>query len=135
MTGDYVATEQRRGAIVGQDNPAADRDYLISLLLVPPDGAGWRGLLQLVPDRLIVAPDGLTDYLDALASLHFGSLEQCAATVFDDLNNELVPRWLCLTLTGAGRSVRLQDSQPNWRNEDLLRAALAEDRAELLSQS
>tara|TARA_R110002167_G_scaffold102519_4_gene265899 strand:- start:1297 stop:1722 length:426 start_codon:yes stop_codon:yes gene_type:complete len=125
----FAANQRRRECIVCSDNPASDRDYLVEIgvsgLRAPACGAAARGRILLVPDRLIVAPDGLSAYLETLGKMPFASLEAMAAVMFDDLNNQIIPRWLSLILGGGGRTVTLRDCQPNWRNEALLSALIA----------
>lgn len=127
--GDYAETLRRREAIACRDNPFGDRDYVVALPFVlppaqPGEGAG-EGRILMVPDRLIVGPEGLERYLAALAAARFDSPEARAGSMFDDLNNQLIPRWLWLRLEEGGRGVILQERQPNWRNDDLLTGLFA----------
>lgn len=119
----FAETLRRREAIACADNPSPDRDYLVSLqfdlALPPPNAAACLGRLVLVPDRQILAPDGLDAYLALLAPEAGHGLEATAVRMFDDLNNQLIPRWISLSLSDGRRSVKLQDGQPSWRNDSL----------------
>lgn len=120
----FAHTARRREAIVCADNPAPNRDYVVSLLFALPDGEPrpWHGQMIMVPDRQILACDGLDGYLDIVATEAGRGLEALTVTMFDDLNNQLIPRWLSLSLSDGSRTVCVQDGQPNWRNEALLTA-------------
>jgi len=84
--------------------------------------------LRYVPDRLILAGAAVEAYLAALGSEPWGSLEALAAAALEDLNNELVARWLHLTVRVEHRAgkrheahrVTLEDRQPGWDNPELL---------------
>lgn len=119
----FAETLRRREAIGCTDNPSPDRDYLVSLqfdLALPSPNAGaCLGQLVMVPDRQILAPDGLDAYLALVASEAGHALEAMAVRMFDDLNNQLIPRWISLSLSDGRRSVKLQDGQPSWRNDSL----------------
>lgn len=121
---DFAETLRRRESIVCADNPAPDRDYVVSLLFdvkaSPPNA--WRGRLIMVPDRLILAADGLATYLTVAAPDVRLGLEALTVQMFDDLNNQIIPRWLSMCLSDGSRTAILQDGQPNWHNDTLLAA-------------
>lgn len=121
----------RRGHLAVAPNPSPGSDYVVTHLgrLGIAGQASEAALcLRYVPDRLILAGDAVEAYLAALGDQRWGSLEELAATAFDDLNNELVARWLHLSLSverGAANHhqahrVTLEDRQPGWDNPDLL---------------
>jgi hypothetical protein len=123
MTGDPMpSTTSRRARLSTAANPAPWHDYRI----------GWSGTLacgtrvavDLVPDRRVLTEDGFAGYLDALDAAPWPTLEALTTTVLDDLNNELVPRWVRVAATrSAGRTVHgvtIEDRQPDWSNPGLL---------------
>ncbi len=77
--------------------------------------------LRYVPHRYVLAPDGLDRYVDAIRTDTWINPESFALAVLDDLNNELVPRWLGIHAKfGDHQAVVLEDQQPRWSNPDLL---------------
>lgn len=116
----------RRELLAVAANPAPRLDYLVALV---GDLAGELGEVRLtvryVPDRLILAPPAFVAYLAALGGAEWPSLEALAAAVLDDLNNELVARWVQVAAeaeaaAGLRHVVVLEDRQPRWDNRVLL---------------
>jgi len=86
--------------------------------------------LSYVPYKNILAAETFADYLTELPVPDdtASALETSAAVILDDLNNELVPRWLQLVLTrhradGTVQRVLVEDKQPRWNNKVLLSRA------------
>lgn len=80
--------------------------------------------LRYVPDRDVLIPQSLTAYLAALA-LHLPeSLEETAQTVLEDINDQVIPCWLEVTLSLSAdnieHQVRIEDRQPRWQDRGLL---------------
>lgn len=80
--------------------------------------------LRYVPDRDVLTPEGLATYVDALAKATFASLEETAQTILEDINDQVIPSWLEITLRrSAGEmhhEVRIEDRQPGWNDRGLL---------------
>jgi 7-cyano-7-deazaguanine reductase len=118
--------KERREHLATEPNPDARLDYVVSLNgQAPLMGSGHaRAALLYVPDKLILKAGSLARYLEALAEAPWESLEAVAVTVRDDINNEVVPRWLQITVSApAGEhshGVMLEDRQPRWDNPALL---------------
>jgi 7-cyano-7-deazaguanine reductase len=121
----------RRNHLSLQDNPDSHIDYVTSLSGEVNLAAVDKPLLlqlRYVPDRVILEPASFIAYLAHLSVQDWDSLERLATTILDDMNNELVARWVQVTIDsgsatdGAPRHHRvfLQDSQPNWNNAELL---------------
>lgn len=116
---------RRRAALAASANPAPRHDYAISLAasFAGPDGTVLHLEVRYVPDRVIIRPDCLKPYLDRL-SAGGGGKEDLALAVLDDLNNEVVPRWIEVTISadsdGTAHRVVMQDRQPQWDNPALL---------------
>lgn len=126
---------ERRGArrrhLAVRANPSPGIDYVISYegRLDSTSPVGEAALeLRYVPDRLVLEERAFAAYLSVLSGEEFGALEEAAAILLDDLNNELVARWLHLSLsveTAKGATVRshhvaLEDRQPGWENSELM---------------
>ncbi|CAK0741762.1 conserved hypothetical protein [uncultured Gammaproteobacteria bacterium] len=103
-------------------NPDCRHDYLVRLN--GTTGAQpMRVTVRYVPDRVIVVAGALTRYcelLDKAFASEEAVPEVLAITVLDDFNNQLVPRWVEITVTGHGHRVVIEDRQPNWDNPVLL---------------
>lgn len=104
-------------AIVVLTNPAPHHDYLVELGGATADGAALR--IRYVPDRVVMDAAAAAPWLAGFA----GGLEAVALRVLDDLNNELVPRWVEVTAerdTPVHHRVVAEDRQPGWDNPHLL---------------
>jgi 7-cyano-7-deazaguanine reductase len=112
-------------------NTGVRLDYVVSLdghMAPADDGAPTRVGLRYVPDRLVLDPAALGRYLGALGATGRSSLEAVAAMILDDVSNEVVPRWVKVTVSApdAGHpgidhhGVMLEDRQPGWDNPALL---------------
>lgn len=119
---------ERRQLLLTSANPRPGLDYLgLHRQMLPADvlPAGTPVpvtiAFRFVPDRLILGAEALPRYGAVLASQDWTSPEALAAAVFDDLNNELVPRWLNMRLdAGDSHRVVLEDRQPGWDTPHLL---------------
>lgn len=126
MGSDDQAREQRRATLAVAANPRSDIDYLVGLgraldaVMVAGASAAVRLELRYVPDRDVLPGTAWPGYADGLGRQPWPDLESLATTAFDDLINELVPRWLRLQATAGDHVVVLQDQQPNWQNPGLL---------------
>jgi NADPH-dependent 7-cyano-7-deazaguanine reductase QueF len=112
----------RRDYVTTIDNPNTRIDYVVSLSGVMTDLC--RVEVRYIPDASILTPDALATYLHTLANLTWTHLEEIAASIVSDLNNELVPRWVQITVAGTNDAfthrVTLEDRQPRWDNPVLL---------------
>ncbi len=105
----------RRLLLDTASNPAARQESLISWSGRLTDGRGLS--LEYVPDRRILSPTAFAAYLKALDATDWPTLEALVSTMLDDINNELVPRWVRVTGNQEGtvaHKVSLRDSQPGW---------------------
>jgi len=118
-----------REAINVARNQRTDFDYIVQrrdqVLVDEITGVDKKEIvvfLHFVPDRHILAPnDGLSSYYDKIGHEIWGSPEEFAQSIVDDLNNELVPRWLRLQVRFAdGHELIFEDRQPKWHNDGLL---------------
>jgi len=118
---------RRRAVLRLRDNARERIDFVVTLATPLPVPVGpaaadpsARLTLRYVPDREILEPACLDDYLAQLAAEDWAGPEDLAATLFDDVNNQLVPRWLHLALTAGAVRIDLHDRQPEWDNPGLL---------------
>jgi len=118
---------RRRAALRLADNPRSQIDYVITLdfaaagrAQAPVAAPSGRFRLRYVPDRDILEPACTDAYLAELAGHDWPDAATLAAAVFDDLNNQLVPRWLHLGMIDGDVRIDLYDCQPHWDNPGLL---------------
>ncbi|MBC8239682.1 MAG: hypothetical protein ISR50_01180 [Alphaproteobacteria bacterium] len=116
---------QRRDCLQTVANPATDRDRVSILSGELPTSSLLGGTpihldLRYIADRDIIAATALAHYFQAAAQEPCETLEAYADMVLNDLNNELVPRWIWLRLQGNGHQVIQQDRQPGWNDPGLL---------------
>lgn len=117
---------ERRRHLEFHANPASGRDYLVTLQARMSDGRTVT--LSYVPDRAVAEPESFAKYVEALEILAWPCLEHLGAAMLEDLANVLVPRWACIELMAETRHplqhrVRLEERQPQWRNDALVSGA------------
>ena len=127
----------RRDILAPAPNPDDRLDTLASLRGVlsvfAPGEKPVTVEIHYVPDKMILGPGPFDAYLKHLDAEDWDSLEACGHAILDDVNNELVPRWVQVRLTAStehygGRGltgclehrVMLEDRQPRWNNPQLL---------------
>ncbi|MPY74118.1 MAG: hypothetical protein GEU87_07640 [Alphaproteobacteria bacterium] len=106
-------------------NPRADIDYAVAF-----DGrTGGGGLVQLtfVPDKLLLEAGAFDAYLAGFDADAASAVEPLALDILDDINNEIVPRWVrvVVSMPRDGSAARMhkvvaEDRQPNWDNPRIL---------------
>ena len=109
--------------LVVRNNPRVELDFVVIL-----DGgvhAGNRIEMRYVPDKLILAHPSFGSYLANLADRGEAPPEAIALTVLDDINNEVVPRWIQVTVASTDaqpptQRTIVEDRQPNWANHGIL---------------
>ena len=122
---------KRRSLLLCNRNPDTKLDYIISITghMANPELSGNSAVhLNYVPDKTILKPASFGRYLDAIGTIELGSLEERAAIIINDINNELVARWVQLSISAPDQvqhgidrhEVMLEDRQPNWDNVGLL---------------
>ena len=123
--------QSRRALLICDSNPNNRSDYLISLggSVMMEDHGTFDIRVTYVPGSYILNVTSFHSYLLELANFPEMTPERCGKTLLEDANNELVPRWVRVTLigrptvktTGSYRCL-FQDSQPNWSNPSLTAA-------------
>jgi 7-cyano-7-deazaguanine reductase len=119
----------RRTLIATGANPDPRLDYVVEL----EGSVAARGntvpiaiSLRYIPDKDILEPASFSRYLEALASIDWPSLEELAVTLLSDVNNEVVARWVHVSLSTPAsqgldsHSVMIEDRQPKWDNSHIL---------------
>lgn len=121
-----ISTEitTRRARLRVDANPSATLDYL-NVLEGNAHCADAHLTLRYVPDKQILLPVSFNEYLSALSVSADESLERLAVAVLEDINNEVVPRWVQIAArrtadTGDTQTILIEDRQPKWENPALL---------------
>lgn len=115
---------ERRQLIKTLDNPNKALDYIITLKQSIP-AQELELTVRYIPDKLIIEKTAFTTYVAELLTRESSSLEAIASTLLEDLNNELVCRWLQVDCSQSlqnetSHCVLLEDKQPQWENTALL---------------
>lgn len=119
----------RRTLIATGTNPDPRLDYVVGLegsIATAGNTVPIAINLRYIPDKVIVEPASFSRYLEALASIDWPSLEELAVTLLSDVNNEVVARWVHVSLSTPAsqgldtHTVMLEDSQPKWDNPRIL---------------
>jgi 7-cyano-7-deazaguanine reductase len=115
---------KRQARLTYHGNPRGNLDYIVML-----EGRvahfGHHIRLTYVPDKLLLAAGSFQAYMDAFDATAPTMIELLAFEILDDINNEIVPRWVQVVITtghGAGspQKVIVEDRQPNWDNPHIL---------------
>jgi Enzyme related to GTP cyclohydrolase I len=112
----------RREHLGTSENLNAKVDYVV--ILSGTISEARRVDIRYIPDVAILKPESLSTYLVTLGTMNWENLEALGLTILNDLNNELVPRWVQVmvsgTSAGLAHRVTLEDRQPRWDNPALL---------------
>ncbi len=126
-----IDAKERRGLLATQSNPGSRLDYVSALdgrIASAGDAKPATVGVRYVPDKRILDPATFGRYLEALGTLGWASLEEVAVTILDDINNEVVTRWVQVAVSAPdgghpgvdNHGVVLEDRQPSWDNPALL---------------
>ncbi len=113
--GDDCGRLTRRQWLGSTPNPAPRLDTQVCWSGTLADGRALT--LEYVPDRRVLRPDAFAAYLDSLNAAPWPTLEALVSAILDDINNELVPRWVRVSGTQNGavsHRVTASDRQPGW---------------------
>jgi hypothetical protein len=117
---------------------ALDRRLLLAVMPAPAPGLTTMATLSAtldntvalaisyVPDQLVLTRAGFDAYVSALAIGALPMPEALAAMVASDVANELVPRWLRVTVNSqsggvVNHSVTVEERQPGWDQPSLFK--------------
>ena len=121
---------ERRGHLTSTANPDKKLDYIVTLEGHLPNSHSHSRhiVLRYVPDRDVLDAKAFGAYLEALATDTWNTPEDLAVTVLTDINNEIVARWIQVSLrvpelqhhAVQTHAVVIEDRQPGWDNAGLL---------------
>jgi len=128
-----MSIDQRRRLLSTTANPESKLDYIVKLRgRIGTTLSTRQATIQLryVPDRFVIEDTAFRQYLDALADADWSTIEELAALILHDLNNEIVARWTQVQVDAAKtshaegserqHSVTIEDRQPHWDNPEIL---------------
>lgn len=120
----------RRELLRTMPNPDPTSDYVVRFEVesAPSSDLGpLNFVVRYVPDKVLLDPSYLSEYLRALTQPEWSCLEALALAMRDDFGNELIPRWIEIvvsplnaSLENMRHSVLVKDRQPQWDNPRLL---------------
>jgi 7-cyano-7-deazaguanine reductase len=112
----------RRERLETRENRNNKIDYLVTLQVTISKSFGV--VIRYIPDLAILDTAAVNNYFATLGAINWENLEELGLTILNDLNNELVPRWVQVTVSGTSAGiahcVTLEDRQPRWDNPALL---------------
>ena len=112
----------RREHLETGENLNAKIDYVVTLSGTISETC--RVDIRYIPDLTVLKPASLNTYLSTLSALGWDHLEALGLAILNDLNNEVIPRWVQITVWGKSADmahrVTLEDRQPRWDNPALL---------------
>lgn len=120
----------RRDLLRTMPNPDPISDYVVRFEIesTPSFALGpLKFVARYVPDKVLLDPSCLNEYLLALTQPEWPALEALALAMRDDFGNELIPRWIEIVVSpldasidNLRHSVLVKDRQPQWDNARLL---------------
>ena len=102
-------------------NPNPKLDYLTELR--KQISSTLSVTLTYIPDKLLLRPEAFIGYLEVALPTLAEPYESFAHVFLEDVNNEVVPRWLRVVVISEKiptRRIVLIDSQPKWNNASIL---------------
>lgn len=122
---------ERRRRISTMENPDPTHDYLCELrrhmIITRPHEHRVGMVIRYVPDVQVLSTFDMEGYFDHVADLEWHSLEALALGLLEDMNNELIPRWVQVSVAFRARrddtissEVTIEDHQPDWQNSYLM---------------
>lgn len=120
----------RRRLLECNSNPDSAIDYMVNITgHIDKEGSSRTNVsLRYVPDKLVLEAGSFGVYLDTLGEIGWKVAEDLAVTIISDVNNELIPRWVQISVSAPDlahpavdtHGVVLEDRQPKWDNPGLL---------------
>lgn len=116
----------RREMLKTRANPQTTLDYLIAIDAAASSGRAVR--LRYVPDKFLLRPEAFDAYLSTLTTASDVAAEELALAIIEDINNEVVPRWVQVRIENLTNDqepnsstyrVIIEDRQPNWDNPQI----------------
>lgn len=137
MTASISDNVTRRQTLTGTANPSDRMEYIVTLfgsIAIESVAKNVALKIRYIPDKSILERKAFEAYLRVLEQTAWPNLEDLAAAILDDMNNEIISRWIQIELTTEGTApkadggemefgdytVLIEDRQPKWDNPVLL---------------
>ena len=79
-----------------------------------------RVCVRYVPDRYLLPKGAFQEYLPTVPEEIWQETSNAAFVIMDDLNNQLVPKWIQVMVESDTDAALIEDRQPQWQNAPLL---------------
>ena len=89
-------------------NPDSRKNWIISIELDSEPVI----LLRYIPDRLVADHISIKKYLNSQLAVDWPMPEEMLLKMIEDVQNELVPKWLEVEYSHWGIVVKIEDKQP-----------------------
>ena len=76
--------------------------------------------LRYIPDRYLLPDQSFQAYLRSIPTEAWQEVHEVAFVIMDDLNNQLVPKWIQVMVETDCDAALIEDRQPQWQNAALL---------------
>ena len=76
--------------------------------------------IRYVPDRYLLPEGAFDEYLGTVPKESWVDVHEAAFVILDDLNNQLVPKWIQVAVETRADAALIEDRQPQWQNAPLL---------------
>lgn len=96
--------------IISNPNPDSRKNWLITVEISDPVSV----LLTFVPDKLMAEHESIKNHIIQHAKMSWDSPEEMILKLIEDINNELVPKWLKVKYSNNGITVEVEDFQPGF---------------------
>ena len=121
-------TSSPKDMLSGTANSYRNKIHVISLVqeIIVNDQVFLFGV-RYVPDKILLAQEGVCDYLTQTLGMEARGIEQLTHDILEDVMDHIIPKWIEVTLkqkqNKAGQEVVviMEDRQPGWENEPLLK--------------
>ena len=124
LTDNAPATARPESLLSARNNRRSALPYIVALS-GDLQATRQRVRMRYIPDKLLVERSSFTTFLASLDAAESDAPEELALAILDEMNNEIVPRWIQISVGGNARdgtaeTVTVEDCQPNWEPPDLL---------------
>lgn len=95
-------------SIITSTNPDNRKNWFITVEITTPVNINVR----MAPDKLVAEHSSIKSYLNSKLVQKWVSPEEMVLEIIEELNNELVPKWIEVIYMHEGIKIEIQDRQP-----------------------
>ncbi|MCF6215636.1 MAG: hypothetical protein L3J58_05620 [Emcibacter sp.] len=122
------SSSEEKDILSSSENPYRNKTYVVSITQeITLNQKIYLFGLRYVPDKLLLNHEGLDDYLGQMIAHKTTKAENMAHDILEDITNHIIPKWIEVNLVngdnnrGQNISITIEDRQPNWENDTLLK--------------